>query len=366
MEKIAHFLWVFDDNAEKNLEIAIRSFMQYNQEYKIQIWTKDNFFNEFKNEIEQLNEVLDMCKFRVQKIDIFKYLILKKYGGLYIDADTITIGKMNFDDYSYVIGYELLRNKLYEHFTHCHKPMHAIQNNMIYTKKEHPILLELLKRIRDKNFGNYNIDNRLVFYKLHEEVVVNAMKHDKSINCFDADYFAPFQYYNTINNNLLSKNSKMIHLYAGKKDYNVKKYDFYIASGWFNENQMNDLINIKLILNSINAKYYSPKDECEIKQDANIEMQQKIFYANLTAIRCSKCLIVNTRDKDIGTLFEAGYAYANNIPIIYCNFANIKKFNIMLARSGIAAIQDYDSLKDVANKFLQNNELKMQYEGVVE
>ena len=61
------------------------------------------------------------------------------------------------------------------------------------------------------------------------------------------------------------------------------------------------------------------------------------FSGNLHHIETADFLIVNTRDKDIGTIWEAGYAYANEVPIVYfcAGLPEGAKFNLMLARSGI-------------------------------
>ncbi len=54
-----------------------------------------------------------------------------------------------------------------------------------------------------------------------------------------------------------------------------------------------------------------------------------------------------TDGKDPGTIWEAGYAYAKNIPVIYVAFTLGKEgqFNLMLAESGKAACRTVDELK---------------------
>ena len=63
-------------------------------------------------------------------------------------------------------------------------------------------------------------------------------------------------------------------------------------------------------------------------------------------------LIVNTRDKDIGTIWEAGYAYAKNVPIVYfCQgLPEGAKFNLMLARSGIKVCTTFEQLEDYLDR----------------
>ena len=94
-------------------------------------------------------------------------------------------------------------------------------------------------------------------------------------------------------------------------------HDCYIASGWFNENQARDLENIKSALDELGVNYFSPKDEIVAKPDASPEEQEMIFKGNVDAITGGDFVVCNTRDKDLGTIFEAGFSYASNVPIIY-------------------------------------------------
>ena len=84
-------------------------------------------------------------------------------------------------------------------------------------------------------------------------------------------------------------------------------HDCYIASGWFNENQARDLENIKTALDELGVNYFSPKDEIVAKPDASPEEQEMIFKGNVDAITGGNFVVCNTRDKDLGTIFEAGF-----------------------------------------------------------
>lgn len=131
----------------------------------------------------------------------------------------------------------------------------------------------------------------------------------------------------------------------------------YLASGWFNANQAADLIILKTACANEGVKFYSPKDENLAAPDASTAHQEHIFRENLKAIFEADFVIVNTRDKDVGTLFEAGYAFACNKPIIYF-FADLKKFgtfNLMLSRSGIAVTDDMSSLQYAIRCFVNTD-----------
>ena len=70
-------------------------------------------------------------------------------------------------------------------------------------------------------------------------------------------------------------------------------------------------------------------------------------------------MLVNTRDKDIGTIWEAGYAYACNKPIIYfcAGLPEGAKFNLMLARSGIKVCTSFAQLEDYLDRTITSKTL---------
>ena len=143
-------------------------------------------------------------------------------------------------------------------------------------------------------------------------------------------------------------------------------YDCYIASGWFNENQARDLENIKQTLDELGVKYFSPKDEIVAKPDASPEEQEMIFKGNVDAITSGKFVVCNTRDKDLGTIFEAGISYASGVPIVYYAEGLTGNFNLMLSRSGRAVATNVSELKDHVKGIMENPEYEKEYVGFVE
>ena len=108
----------------------------------------------------------------------------------------------------------------------------------------------------------------------------------------------------------------------------------YIAGPFFNESQIRTVENTKEILSLNYVEFFSPKDECLFK--AGETTPQRVLKMNIDALEKAKLLICITDGKDPGTMFEAGWAYANHIPIIYVWFTGTKeqKFNLVLAASG--------------------------------
>lgn len=124
------------------------------------------------------------------------------------------------------------------------------------------------------------------------------------------------------------------------------KYDFYIAAPFFNPDQTTRVELVKAILDSKGLTYFSPKDDTFCTNINDPEERKRIFKEDHEAIRNSSRVIAITDGKDPGTIWEAGYAFANKIPVIYIAFTlGQAQFNLMLAESGVAACRTVEELK---------------------
>lgn len=127
----------------------------------------------------------------------------------------------------------------------------------------------------------------------------------------------------------------------------------YLASGWFNPTQAEELTQLEKICDDREwIDLASPRRIFVCPPNAPKEVQDATFDGNLHHIKTADFLIVNTRDKDIGTIWEAGYAYSNEVPIVYfCQGLPAgAKFNLMLARSGVKVCTTFDQLEDYLDR----------------
>lgn len=154
----------------------------------------------------------------------------------------------------------------------------------------------------------------------------------------------------------------------------------YLSSGWFKDKtpgscDVNAQERTRLTIYSCLAKHkiniFSPKDEAIVANDNN-ELGKAILDANVKAIDDAAFCIVNTEGKDMGTLFEAGYAYAKGIPIIYYwEHADPQaKFNLMLAFSGVTVCSSEKELNAFLDKLIEHDfnfaVCEEEYEGALE
>ena len=111
----------------------------------------------------------------------------------------------------------------------------------------------------------------------------------------------------------------------------------YLASGWFSPEWLEEVENIKEIFDAYQVRYFSPKDENLCQPDAEDSIQDQIFEGNIKHLHESDWMLCNTRNKDMGSIFEAGYMNSLGKPIVYfCDgLPPGAQFNLMLAASGV-------------------------------
>lgn len=149
----------------------------------------------------------------------------------------------------------------------------------------------------------------------------------------------------------------------------------YFASPWFTPEQEEREERLKAKLRSLGFNVWSPKDEAVVCAISSQETRQKIFDGNCEAIEGANIVFAVTDGKDMGTIWEAGYAYGYNklnefvssskiIIVYYCETLGNGKFNLMLAQSGDIIITKFDDL-DKLPHLIEERE-RLLYDGLVE
>ena len=135
----------------------------------------------------------------------------------------------------------------------------------------------------------------------------------------------------------------------------------YIAAPFFNDEQLERVERVKRLLSTLNVKFFSPKDESIFKQGDDPSI---ILNTNCDAICASDFIIAITDDKDVGTMWECGYAYGLKVPILYLwlGWTPDKKFNIMLAASG-SVVHTYEELAVAVQNFKMFNNFNVTTNG---
>ena len=137
---------------------------------------------------------------------------------------------------------------------------------------------------------------------------------------------------------------------------NYYEYDFYLASPFFKDSQIQREEAIKNALRNEMYTVYSPRENGILTPDATDEVRTKIFKENCEAIQKSHRILAITDEKDIGTIWEAGYAYGLGKEIVYyAETLGDNRFNVMLGKSGIGIFTKYNDLVEAAAAGMFNN-----------
>lgn len=137
---------------------------------------------------------------------------------------------------------------------------------------------------------------------------------------------------------------------------NYYEYDFYLASPFFKDTQIRREDEVKNILRYNGYTVYSPKENGVLTPDATDEVRTKIFKENCEAIQKSRRILAITDEKDIGTIWEAGYAYGIGKEIVYyAETLGNNPFNVMLGKSGIGIFTNHNDLIEAAKTGLFYN-----------
>lgn len=155
----------------------------------------------------------------------------------------------------------------------------------------------------------------------------------------------------------------------------VENNKVYFASPWFTPEQEEREERLKAKLRSLGFDVWSPKEEAVVGAISSQEVRQKIFDGNCHAIDTSDIIFAVTDGKDMGTIWEAGYAYGYNerqkavgydpIKIVYyCETLGNGKFNLMLAQSGDIIITKFEDLDKLPG--LIEEQERLLYAGLVE
>lgn len=143
----------------------------------------------------------------------------------------------------------------------------------------------------------------------------------------------------------------------------------YLAGGWFDKFQIEALDYLEKFLYSQDKfEVFAPRQEVKLEGIEATDKMKEVFEINCKHIEEADLVIASTVSKDMGTIWECGYAAKCGKPLIYTLFDKRFPdaiFNLMLAKSGIATFIDKkDFEKFVALISKENvNSISKDYEG---
>jgi len=147
--KIIHQIWIGDCPTPYNwIKTWSEKYIESHPNWTHMLWDDEqlNYFDMINQDIYHLEKSFN------GKSDIARYEILYRYGGIYIDADSIWLESKSFDN----LFNEVIDNKT-RFFTGVEPDKDYVASGVVGSTKGHPNLLLLINAIR-RNF-KYSPDN---------------------------------------------------------------------------------------------------------------------------------------------------------------------------------------------------------------
>lgn len=119
------------------------------------------------------------------------------------------------------------------------------------------------------------------------------------------------------------------------------KLNIYIAGGWFTPESEKIVVDLENACKKSGVNAYSPRKH-SIYSPSNND-SHKIVMDNITNIVKSDLVVASTENKDMGTLWECGYAFGADIPVVYY-FPHTYNFNIMLKETCLGVFSNLTDL----------------------
>tara|TARA_R100001510_G_C7655834_1_gene215273 strand:- start:5201 stop:5950 length:750 start_codon:yes stop_codon:yes gene_type:complete len=180
--KIIHQTWISQDLIPKAYKECVDSVKSKNADYEYRFYDDNDCVVFIENKFP---EFLNVYKFLtpVEKADLFRYLIVYEYGGVYLDIDCYCVE--NFDslikDAEFVVGCEsgFQVNSVFK-----------ITQWAFASKAKHPILIEVAKQCEKNHLRNSTMFTLKKTGPLMWTNVINKLKDTYKIRLGGESWFA--------------------------------------------------------------------------------------------------------------------------------------------------------------------------------
>jgi len=164
--KIIHYIWIGSEIPE-NIKVQIKKNSQFFKEYEVKVWTEINMPK--LNKFAQI--AYDEKKWAFVS-DYLRFLILKEYGGIYLDTDMDVL--KSFDDlliYPCFSGWDRTRKYVYA--------------GIVGVESNHPYINKIMDKYNNIEEGIY-----LTSPEIMTEAYANYDKKE-DIKILESKYFYP-------------------------------------------------------------------------------------------------------------------------------------------------------------------------------
>ena len=179
--KIIHQIWLRDDIPYNHMDTFRVNFTIYYPEWTYMLWTKEDIIK-----LNLYNNILfNRSTELTEKVNILKYEILYKYGGIYIDNDIIWFNNDNNFNSLIDIDNSFFIGRCIDDIDPClSNSIVGCSKNNIFTK----IIIEEIKKILENDiYNNVDIDKKIGSY------FIDQITRSINITIYPSYYFYPYE-----------------------------------------------------------------------------------------------------------------------------------------------------------------------------
>lgn len=245
--QLIHQIWFQGkDKMPDHLNKYNKSWIKNNPDYVVLVWDEKTIQKEVDIFFDpEVRDMYNSYPYMIQKIDLAKYIILYKYGGVYIDMDTNCLQRIKP---SFFQNYDIIVSKL--PYTIIFSSVMVlggnnifndiINNGVIICSIQNKVILDTINEAKkNKNSIYKNINKALYVYVTTGPLcitnAVNKNKQDTNIKLkiLDSSYFEPCNVFDIDNKECnIPEHSIGVHLYENswisESDNFLKKLFTYI------------------------------------------------------------------------------------------------------------------------------------------
>lgn len=248
--KLIHQIWFQGkENIPDHLKVYHQSWVENNPDYNVIVWDEKNINKEVNLFFDiEIRNMYYSYPNMIQKIDLAKYIILYKYGGIYIDMDSKSLKRINdslFEHYDLIVS--KLPDKMIFKFLLMFGGIsifkETINNGAIIATPENKAILDTIYEAKKNKDSIYkNINKTLYVYITTGPIcLTNAIYNHKKQNEFhkikiiDKTYFEGCDLIEIENGECkIPDNAIGIHLYENSwvpdNENFIKKMYIYILN----------------------------------------------------------------------------------------------------------------------------------------
>jgi mannosyltransferase OCH1-like enzyme len=233
ISKIIHQVWKTRHLPEKYIKLT-EKWKELHPEYTFKIWTDDDC-NDFIDKVYPVfKQKWESFLFPIQRFDAIRYLILKTYGGIYIDLDMFPLKTLNFlDTENFIVSKESNEN------AKIHNKDFILSNAFMASPPNHIYLTYLINDIMTYK-TEYTNRNNIILDTTGPFLLGRVYdKHPDKVSILNQNYFMPYTY---IDIERMVKNNEINNFYRGATDaYAIHMYD---GNWWKKEIETKNYIDI--------------------------------------------------------------------------------------------------------------------------